>query len=133
MPPSACAKCAKCGSNLALSPGSHRDPSPHTFDLIQQVETDDGPRQLTRCRYCHRTKAEVQKEEADTHFFLDGTRYDVIGPVIGATVRAKLGAERCGYHLHIDHGATVPLGETVADSDLVPTGTKLCAVPHATR
>ncbi len=59
---SACAKCSKCGSNLALHPDTHVEPAPHEF-VEQMVETDSGPRPLSRCRYCHLTRAQIAQVE----------------------------------------------------------------------
>lgn len=63
MPPPQCAKCPGCGSNLALGPDSHREPKEHEFTAVSSVETDEGPKPLTRCRYCHLTKSEIEGRE----------------------------------------------------------------------
>lgn len=65
LPPDRCQRCEKCGSDLAFSPESHREPIEHDFSAVNTVETDDGPKLLTRCRYCYRTKAEVQASEGE--------------------------------------------------------------------
>lgn len=54
-----CAKCPKCGSDLAQHPDYHHEPAPHDFSLIEQVQTDEGPKPLTRCKFCLKTPAEV--------------------------------------------------------------------------
>lgn len=58
MPPYPCSGCPDCGTTLDESPDSHRAPTPHEF-IETPVETDNGPQPLTRCRWCHRTKAEL--------------------------------------------------------------------------
>ena len=61
MPPNRCFKCEKCGSDLAQAPGLHRDPVPHDFTSIENIKTDQGDMTITRCRYCHRTKAQIER------------------------------------------------------------------------
>lgn len=63
MPPDRCASCKACGSDFAQAPDRHRDPLPHDFSHTKQVETDNGPQPLTRCRYCHLTRAEIERRE----------------------------------------------------------------------
>ncbi len=60
MGPFPCDGCAKCGTNVAGGPDEHQAPEPHNFDLITQVETDDGPKPLTRCRWCLKTPKEIE-------------------------------------------------------------------------
>lgn len=62
MAPYACTRCPKCGSNLALGPEAHREPKPHEF-VPTMVETDEGPKPLSRCIYCNRTRGAIEKEE----------------------------------------------------------------------
>lgn len=62
MPPAACAKCSQCGSDYAESPGAHRTPLEHEF-IVGQVETDNGPAPLSVCKYCHRTRKEIDEQE----------------------------------------------------------------------
>lgn len=59
MPPPLCARCGACGSDLAPGPSLHREPKPHEY-LVEQVATDAGPAPLTRCRWCMKTKAELE-------------------------------------------------------------------------
>lgn len=61
MDPAPCTPCRKCGSVPAGGPSQHRDPVPHDFQA-QPVETDDGPRALSRCRHCMKTRAQIAKE-----------------------------------------------------------------------
>ena len=63
MPPPQCARCRKCGSDLASSPDRHREPEPHNF-VAHQVETDEGPKPLSRCSYCFGSRVEISKREA---------------------------------------------------------------------
>jgi hypothetical protein len=59
-----CDKCDACGSNLARSPDTHAEPVPHDFSLVQTVQTDEGPKPLSRCRFCMRTRAEIAARQA---------------------------------------------------------------------
>ena len=62
MCPPACGKCRPCGSDMASGPESHREPVDHEF-YASKVETDDGEATLSRCRYCHLTKKQIDEEE----------------------------------------------------------------------
>lgn len=66
MPPDRCRGCSKCGTNLVdmgfCGPEDHKDPAPHEF-YTQQVETNDGPKPLDRCRWCYRTRSQIEKGE----------------------------------------------------------------------
>jgi hypothetical protein len=59
---SRCSKCSTCGSDLAQSPDSHRDPEPHSF-VAGDVETDAGPAPLSRCQWCGYTRKQLAKSE----------------------------------------------------------------------
>lgn len=65
MGPFRCARCSKCGSDLAEGPSSHREPLAHS--LIKQdieVDTDAGKVKagdLSRCAFCQKTKAEIEQ------------------------------------------------------------------------
>ena len=63
MPPAPCAFCRKCGSDLAGSPDTHRDPKPHDFRATV-VETDEGPKPLSRCVYCMQSRGDIEKRAA---------------------------------------------------------------------
>lgn len=63
MPPYQCDRCPKCGSDLASHPDHHREPKPHDMQPTE-VQTDAGPATLSRCRFCHRTQAQIDKVEA---------------------------------------------------------------------
>jgi hypothetical protein len=63
MEPAKCAKCKKCGTRPATGPNSHVDPLPHEF-VARPVETDEGNATLSRCKYCYKTRSEVEREEA---------------------------------------------------------------------
>ena len=63
MPPNPCEPCDKCNSVPTLD-RSHREPMPHDFSSASVVQTDEGEKTLTRCRLCHRSKAEIEKEAA---------------------------------------------------------------------
>lgn len=62
MPPYACSKCSKCGSDLAQAPGLHGEPKDHDFSYVEKVQTDQGEMTRTRCQYCHRTRDEIERE-----------------------------------------------------------------------
>ncbi len=62
MSPPQCSFCPTCKSNLAGSAGLHSDPKPHEFEATK-VETDEGSKSLTRCRWCGRAKKEIEKED----------------------------------------------------------------------
>jgi hypothetical protein len=57
-PPAPCDPCEKCNT----VPGG-RDPIPHDF-RAQGVATDEGPKSITRCIRCMKTKAKIEAEEA---------------------------------------------------------------------
>jgi len=58
--PSPCDPCLKCGS-VPTTDKSIRKPIPHEF-YQEKVETDEGEKVLSRCKYCSRTKKEVLKK-----------------------------------------------------------------------
>ena len=64
MPPAKCDPCPKCGTIPATGPDCHPDPVPHDFSFAEQVETDEGPKTLSRCRYCLKTKKEIEERDA---------------------------------------------------------------------
>lgn len=51
-----CARCSTCGTGPR-----RREPEPHDFSATSTVETDDGPATLTRCRYCYRTRKQIER------------------------------------------------------------------------
>lgn len=67
MPPARCRGCTKCGTDLVdmelCGPDDHATPVPHEF-YTEQVETNEGPKELDRCRRCHRTRAELAEVES---------------------------------------------------------------------
>lgn len=64
MPPYRCSKCSKCGSDLATHPDLHAEPVEHDFSSVETVKTDQGDATITSCKYCYRTKEQVEKEAA---------------------------------------------------------------------
>lgn len=59
-----CARCPKCGSDLAQGPSEHRDPEPHQMmEFPVDMQTDAGVVKgtITRCWWCLETKAELEK------------------------------------------------------------------------
>lgn len=60
MPPTRCASCHKCGSNLASGPHLHREPEPHSFVTFPVTGVDQAGVTKTVCRYCHKTKAQIE-------------------------------------------------------------------------
>ena len=62
-PPAKCDFCEKCSTTLEGHPDHHKtERTPHKW-VQSPVETDEGPKPLTRCQYCHRTKKEIEKQE----------------------------------------------------------------------
>jgi hypothetical protein len=61
-PPPKCAKCSKCGSGFG-SDAYRPAPVPHEFTMKEVVETDEGDKTRTRCKYCYKTKAAIKKLE----------------------------------------------------------------------
>lgn len=61
MSPPLCSRCPDCGTNLATAPDIHGEPQDHDFSLVEKVETDQGDATITRCRYCHRTRREIER------------------------------------------------------------------------
>ncbi len=55
MPPTPCSGCKFCGTTLETHPTLWRDPPPHDY-IPTPVMTDEGPKTLTRCRWCGRVK-----------------------------------------------------------------------------
>lgn len=60
MPMATCSPCEKCGTIPGLGPDNHPAPTPHDFSAVEEVQTDDGPKTLTRCRLCFKTKAQIE-------------------------------------------------------------------------
>ena len=57
-----CDRCAKCGSDLAQSPGTHSDPTPHAY--ATKYDRDTGaPYEV--CTTCHRRRSELVDEGVD--------------------------------------------------------------------
>ena len=69
MGPDRCCGCSKCGTKLmpinwvVAHPGFKDPPEPHDFSYKEKVETDEGIKELTRCRWCHQTKKRIEEEE----------------------------------------------------------------------
>ena len=64
MPPERCSGCKKCKTTLSKHPDFHQSYDPetaHDFSYVEQVETDNGTQPLTRCKYCYRSKKEINK------------------------------------------------------------------------
>lgn len=56
--PRPCDKCDECGSDFAQSPNYHREPQEHNWHK-KKVETDDGEKTLTVCRWCGINKKDL--------------------------------------------------------------------------
>jgi len=64
--PAACAFCEVCGTTVETSPELHKtERRPHEY-YVETVETDEGPKPLSRCKFCYRTKAEIEATNAET-------------------------------------------------------------------
>ena len=71
MTPPPCQKCPKC--NTAYG---GKVPIPHEF-YSSSVETDDGPKPLSRCKHCYKTKRQIEAElENDLKIAEDNTNED---------------------------------------------------------
>lgn len=60
-----CAWCDRC--QTAPWPTKSGHPTvrvPHDFSMVEQVNTDEGLKPLTRCKFCLKTPAQLKKEEA---------------------------------------------------------------------
>jgi hypothetical protein len=62
MSPNPCGGCSDCGTSINY-PGLHEPTKPHDFSLTQIVETDEGRKPLTRCRWCLLTRVQVEARE----------------------------------------------------------------------
>ena len=63
MPPFPCTGCPECNTTAMKNPdGTHIKPVPHEF-VVGTVETDEGAKPLSRCKWCYKTKARIEKEE----------------------------------------------------------------------
>lgn len=54
-PPKPCMVCPECGTDYMGNP-----PKDHDW-VVEQTETDEGPKPLSRCRYCYKTKGQLEK------------------------------------------------------------------------
>lgn len=61
MAPQPCMGCKECGTIPGYPP--QKPVQPHEF-VAEDVETNEGSRQLDRCRWCHRTRAQVAKMDS---------------------------------------------------------------------
>ncbi len=59
-PPPKCLECAKCGTAPKGTGGEFARAAPHQFKAYP-VATDEGPRVLSRCAYCHHTQAQIDR------------------------------------------------------------------------
>jgi len=60
MNPSPCSKCDKCGTGIGPE---YLVPKEHDFSMVEKVDTDEGPKTLSRCRWCYYSKADLEKKE----------------------------------------------------------------------
>lgn len=65
-----CRGCKTCGTNLATHPTLHDKPAPHEY-YQESVQTDSGPQPLTRCRWCLKTKQDIENRERKPVLGLD--------------------------------------------------------------
>jgi hypothetical protein len=59
MPPAACVVCDKCGSTLATSPSTHREPENHRPDGGRLEVKDQTCCRVTRCEACRKELGRV--------------------------------------------------------------------------
>lgn len=60
MSPEPCTYCKKCGTTAAGLP-----PIPHEFTMISKVETDEGEKKLSRCKWCYKTKSQIERMDKE--------------------------------------------------------------------
>lgn len=60
MNPSPCDACKKCGTTAEGLP-----PVPHEFTFIEKVQTDEGEKKLSRCKWCYKTKSQIERMEKE--------------------------------------------------------------------
>lgn len=63
MPEVKCQGCDECGTTLSGYPTEHKTPEPHNF-VAEPIEADQPGATLSRCSYCHKTKAQIEKMNA---------------------------------------------------------------------
>lgn len=61
MGPTPCMGCDKCGTTLNQHPDFHKTPEPHSF-VVTGVDTDEGVKDLTICKWCMKSKKELHEE-----------------------------------------------------------------------
>lgn len=57
--PFPCDECPTCHTTAAQGPEGHGRAVPHEF-IATKVETDEGDKTLSRCRWCMKTRAQVK-------------------------------------------------------------------------
>ncbi len=63
MPIPKCAWCKKCETTPAYSPEGHKTERPFHLMVQHEVKTDEGPKILSRCRYCMKTLEQLGPDE----------------------------------------------------------------------
>ena len=70
-PPPVCLGCDKCGTKIMLpdwwadnDDGSPMRPVEHDFSSVHKVETDEGEKELSLCKYCHQSRKHIEKGRA---------------------------------------------------------------------
>jgi hypothetical protein len=61
MSPAPCSGCEDCGTTPASHPDGHKTPEPHEF-VAHSVDTDAGAATLSRCRWCMKTRKQLERE-----------------------------------------------------------------------
>ncbi|MDE2103781.1 MAG: hypothetical protein KGL39_41470 [Patescibacteria group bacterium] len=61
MPPYPCDGCPDCNTTLTQHPDYHEAPEPHEFSSVQNITTDQGPATITRCRWCGKTREQIER------------------------------------------------------------------------
>lgn len=62
MSPEPCCPCKKCGTIPGYGPDSHPEVRPHEW-VETKVETDEGPKTLSRCSWCLKTKKQIEADK----------------------------------------------------------------------
>ncbi len=65
MSPYPCQGCPECGTTLDGHPDHHRAPVPHDFTGGIQQMSEAGPVHVPACRYCGRTRWEIEHPPGD--------------------------------------------------------------------
>ena len=60
MVPPPCVECGDCHTVASQDPKNHVRAIPHEF-MVGEVETDDGMKPLSMCKWCLKTRSQIEK------------------------------------------------------------------------